>query len=257
MTFVKPKKHLGQHFLTNKRIASDIAALSEMSGCSRILEIGPGTGVLTEYLRNLSGELKVIEIDSESVKYLSSVYPDLHIVEGDFLKADIAGIFGGKEFAVMGNFPYNISSQIVFKIIENRNFIPFMAGMFQREVALRVGSSPGSKEYGILSVLTQLFYQVQYHFTVEPGNFNPPPKVRSAVISLIRTSAPLCPEQEFERVRTFVKAAFNQRRKTLRNALKSLNIPVDLSKDSIFDRRAEQISPSEFVELSKALSLAH
>lgn len=255
MSVVKPKKHFGQHFLTNKNIALEIAALAGSVKCDYILEIGPGTGVLTRHLSQWCKQLKVVEIDEESVRYLKSHFTDLMIIHGDFLKLNAADYFDGKEFVVMGNFPYNISSQIVFKILENRNLIPFMAGMFQREVAWRIGSLPGNKNYGILSVLTQLFYDVNYHFTVEPENFNPPPKVRSGVISMTRRPTALCTEEEYMIVKPLVKAAFNQRRKTLRNALKSLNFNSDRMRDSIFDRRAEQLSPAEFVELSKAVIL--
>ncbi|MFN4299435.1 MAG: 16S rRNA (adenine(1518)-N(6)/adenine(1519)-N(6))-dimethyltransferase RsmA [Thermaurantimonas sp.] len=254
---VKPKKFLGQHFLTNKNIAIRIAEIAKKGNHQNMLEIGPGMGVLTEHLIDSSIHLKAIEIDTESVAFLKRKFTNLEVIEGDFLKIDILALFDDDEFAVVGNFPYNISSQIVFKILENRNLIPYMAGMFQKEVAERIGAKPGSKDYGILSVLTQLFYDVEYHFTVEPGNFNPPPKVRSGVISLKRLESQLCSDAEYEQVKYLVKTAFNQRRKTLRNALKSLNIPAELLKDSIFDRRAEQLSPSEFVELSKAVALAH
>lgn len=256
-TEVKPKKFLGQHFLTNKNVAIRIAEIAKKGNQQNILEIGPGMGVLTEHLLDPSIHLKTIEIDRESVSYLKRHFSTLEVIEGDFLETDIRALFDGEEFAVVGNFPYNISSQIVFKILENRNVIPYMAGMFQKEVAERIGTKPSKKDYGILSVLTQLFYDVEYHFTVEPGNFNPPPKVRSGVISLKRLETPLCNDAEYEKVKYFVKTAFNQRRKTLRNALKSLNIPTELLKDSIFDRRAEQLSPFEFVELSKAIALAH
>ncbi|GCD78230.1 ribosomal RNA small subunit methyltransferase A [Thermaurantimonas aggregans] len=254
---VKPKKFFGQHFLKNRDIAKNIAALGKRGGLRNILEIGPGMGMLTEYLLEPTIHLKTIEIDDESATYLKRNFPEIEVIQGDFLKADIQKFFDGSEFAVVGNFPYNISSQIVFKILENRNVIPYMAGMFQKEVAERIGAKPGSKDYGILSVLTQLFYTVEYHLTVEPGNFNPPPKVRSGVISLKRLETPLCSDSAYEQVKYFVKTAFNQRRKTLRNALKSLNIPAEMLKDSIFDRRAEQLSPFEFVELSKAVALAH
>ncbi len=257
MNGIKPKKHFGQHFLTNKQIASNIASLAEKGGCNRILEIGPGTGVLTEHLLKRCEELVAVEIDRESVEYLASVFPGLHVIQGDFLKLDVRQYFGENEFAVMGNFPYNISSQIIFKILDYRHLIPFVAGMFQREVAFRIGSPPGSRDYGILSVLTQLFYEVEYHFTVEPENFNPPPKVRSGIISMKRREVALCDDQAVKSVKLIVKTAFNQRRKTLRNALKTLNIQLESVEDSIFDRRAEQLSPTEFVELSKALILEH
>lgn len=256
-TEVRPKKFLGQHFLTNKSIARRIAEIAKHGGLQNMLEIGPGTGILTGELIDSSIHLKTIELDEESVSYLKRQFPALEVIQGDFLEADIRKFFDGKDFSVVGNFPYNISSQIVFKILENRDVIPYMAGMFQKEVAERIGAKPGKKDYGILSVLTQLFYEVEYHFTVEPGNFNPPPKVRSGVISLKRLVAPLCTDAAYEQVKHLVKTAFNQRRKTLRNALKSLNIPTELLKDSIFDRRAEQLTPSEFVELYKAIALAH
>lgn len=257
MTGIKPKKHFGQHFLTNNRIAENIASLASKSECKRILEIGPGTGVLTKHLLTMCEQLVVVEIDTESVKYLKSAFPGLSIIQGDFLKQDIGQYFDGGDFMVIGNFPYNISSQILFKILDYKQLIPFMAGMFQREVALRIGSPPGTRDYGILSVLTQLFYEVEYHFTVDPGNFNPPPKVRSGVISMKRREVPLCSDPEYKSVKLIVKTAFNQRRKTLRNALKTLNIQWELIRDSIFERRAEQLSPIEFVELSKALSFEY
>lgn len=257
MSIVRPKKFLGQHFLVNKSVAERVAALANESGCNNLLEVGPGMGVLTKFLVSDSFRLKVIELDRESVKYLRTFYPDLTVIEGDFLKLDFDSLYNGEEFGIIGNFPYNISTQIVFKIIENRQFIPWMGGMFQKEVAQRIGAQPGGKDYGILSVLTQLFYQVKYEFTVEPGNFNPPPKVRSGVITLRRLKTPKCQEELFPIVKDLVKTAFNQRRKTLRNALKMLNYSKEFKENPIFERRAEQLTPTEFVELTKSLSIAN
>ncbi|MGK0639614.1 16S rRNA (adenine(1518)-N(6)/adenine(1519)-N(6))-dimethyltransferase RsmA [Schleiferia thermophila] len=257
MSFVRPKKSLGQHFLTNKSVAQRIAALAHNSPCKNLLEVGPGMGILTNFLISDSFYLKAIELDRESVQYLRANFRELTVIEGDFLKLDFNTLFEGEEYGIIGNYPYNISTQIVFKIIEHQHLIPWMGGMFQREVALRIGAKPGGKDYGILSVLTQLFYRVTYEFTVEPGNFNPVPKVRSGVITLQRLETPLCPEGLFPRVREIVKAAFNQRRKTLRNALKMLNYSMELGENPIFERRAEQLSPEDFVKLTKALSIAN
>ena len=254
MNQVKAKKHLGQHFLTDESIAKDIADSLSFSGYDTILEIGPGMGVLTKYLLEKEVETYVIEIDTESVEYLNSHYPKLHnkIISKDFLKYNINEVFEGKPFAIIGNFPYNISTQIVFKCLEMRNQVPEFSGMFQKEVAERICSKKGSKVYGILSVLAQAFYDVQYLFTVNEDVFNPPPKVKSGVMRMVRKenfSLP-CDEKLFFNV---VKTGFNQRRKTLRNSLKSLQLSDNLRLDSTFDLRPEQLSVEQFIELTQKI----
>ena len=253
--YVAPKKHLGQHFLKDLNVAQKIAQTLNPSEINQVLEIGPGTGVLTQFLLNESFKLKVCEIDSESVIYLKSNFPALQnqIIEGDFLKLDLKDIFQGEAFALIGNYPYNISSQILFKVVENKDLIPFCSGMFQKEVAWRVAQGPGSKDYGILSVLCQAFYKVEYLFTVDEHVFNPPPKVKSGVMSMKRLEKDLLDgvaQADFFQV---VKTAFNQRRKTLRNSLSSLNIPEGSKHLPIFGRRPEQLAVEEFVELTKIL----
>lgn len=251
MDTVRAKKFLGQHFLTDETIARRIVdSLSARS--LPVLEVGPGMGVLTKYLIDRADiEFKVVEIDSESVDYLHRHYPSLQVVEGDFLRMNLTTLFQ-KPFAVIGNFPYNISSQILFRVYENHELVPELVGMFQKEVAERVAAKPGSKTYGILSVLLAVYYDIQYLFTVPESVFNPPPKVKSAVISLRRKEGVTLPcEEAF--FTTVVKTAFNQRRKTLRNALKSLSLSLDTVPDSILASRAEQISFSGFVQLSCTL----
>jgi len=248
---VRAKKHLGQHFLTDERTAEKIADSLTYSGYKNVLEIGPGMGVLTKYLLKKDIELGVVEIDRDSVAYLNENYPDLagKIYEEDFLKHDIRSIFNGEPFAIIGNFPYNISTQIVFKTLENRDLIPEFSGMFQKEVAQRIASPHGNKTYGILSVLAQAFYDITYLFTVPASVFNPPPKVESGVIRLTRKedySLP-CNEALFFRV---VKTAFQQRRKTLRNSLKIFQLPDNLREDAIFGQRPEQLSTEQFIELT-------
>lgn len=249
---VKAKKYLGQHFLTDESIARRIAE-SLTGKVKNVLEIGPGMGVLTKYLVD-SPDLNfwVIEIDSESVVYLHDHYPQLNVVEGDFLKLDVNTLFQDS-FAVIGNFPYNISSQILFKVFESRNQVPEVVGMFQKEVAERVAAGPGSKTYGILSVLLSAFYDIEYLFTVHEHVFNPPPKVKSAVIRLQRNGVERldCDEDLFVKV---VKTGFNQRRKTMRNALKPLNLPLDTLPDDLLQKRAEQLSVSDFVLLTQKLA---
>lgn len=252
---VRAKKHLGQHFLKDESIASLIADTLTLDGYNNILEIGPGMGVLTKYLLKKDKNIWVIEIDSESIAYLKKHYAHLsgRIIEGDFLKMDLGKYFGDKPLAITGNFPYNISSQIVFKAIELRDQIPEFTGMFQKEVALRITADPGSKIYGILSVLTQAFYEAEYLFTVPPSVFNPPPKVDSGVLRLKRKADySLSVETEF--FFKVVKTAFNQRRKTLRNSLKSFQISDNLKEDAIFALRPEQLSVQQFVELTKSLA---
>lgn len=254
MEKVKAKKHLGQHFLTDENIAKKIADTLQLDGYEIVLEIGPGMGVLTKYLLEKNIETYVIEIDSESVEYLNAHYPKLHgkIISKDFLKYNLNEIFLGKPFALIGNYPYNISSQIVFKCLEMRNQIPEFSGMFQKEVAERICEKKGSKIYGILSVLAQAFYEVEYLFTVHENVFNPPPKVKSGVMRMKRKENFQLPCNE-KLFFTVVKTAFNQRRKTLRNSLKSLIISDNLKEDSIFALRPEQLSVEQFIELTQKI----
>jgi 16S rRNA (adenine1518-N6/adenine1519-N6)-dimethyltransferase len=251
---VRAKKHLGQHFLKDENIASKIADSLSFEGYQNVLEIGPGMGVLTKYLLKKEKTIWVVEIDNESIDYLKSHYLHLtdRIINADFLKMDLASHFNGEPLAIIGNFPYNISSQIVFKAIEFRDLIPEFSGMFQKEVAMRIAAGPGSKTYGIISVLTQAFYEVEYLFTVPPTVFNPPPRVDSGVIRLVRKKDYHLPVDVpfFFRV---VKTAFNQRRKTLRNSLKSFQISDNLKEDVIFAQRPEQLSVEQFIELTKSL----
>ncbi len=251
---VRAKKHLGQHFLEDEFIAEKIANTLTEKGYKNVLEIGPGMGVLTKYLLKKKFTTSVVEIDRESIAYLKVHYLNLsnRIIEADFLKMDIQEIFKGEQFAIIGNFPYNISTQIVFKAIENRNFVTELCGMFQKEVAQRIAEKPGSKTYGITSVLTQAFYDVEYLFTVPPSVFNPPPKVESGVIRLIRKEDYSLPVDVafFFKV---VKTAFNQRRKTLRNSLKSFQLSDKLREDVIFALRPEQLSVDQFITLTQSL----
>ena len=254
MSQVKAKKHLGQHFLTDENIANKIADALSFIGYDTVLEIGPGMGVLTKYLLEKPTSTYVIEIDSESVEYLNEHYPKLKgkIISKDFLKYNINEVFQQKPFAIIGNFPYNISSQIVFKCLEMRAQVPEFSGMFQKEVAERICEKKGSKVYGILSVLVQAFYEATYLFTVNENVFNPPPKVKSGVLLLKRKGnfhLP-CDEKLFF---TVVKTGFQQRRKTLRNSLKSIGLSDILKEDSIFDLRPEQLSVEQFVELTQKI----
>ena len=254
MEKVKAMKHLGQHFLKDESIAKDIADTINLEGYQDVLEIGPGMGVLTKYLLDKPINTYVIEIDTESVTYLEENYPKLHgkIISKDFLKYNINEVFEGKQFAIIGNFPYNISTQIVFRALELRNQIPEFAGMFQKEVAERICEKKGTKAYGILSVLVQAFYDAEYLFTVSEDVFIPPPKVKSGVLRLRRKenfTLP-CSEKLFF---TVVKTGFQQRRKTLRNSLKTLNLSDNLREDSIFDLRPEQLSVQDFIELTKKI----
>ncbi|GGK13893.1 ribosomal RNA small subunit methyltransferase A [Yeosuana aromativorans] len=251
---VKAKKHLGQHFLNDENIAKKIADTLSLNGYKKVLEIGPGMGVLTKYLLEKDTVTYVIEIDSESVDYLKSSYLNLapRIIEKDFLKYDLKAVFNDEPFAIIGNFPYNISTQIVFKLLEMRNQIPEFSGMFQKEVAQRICSKEGSKVYGILSVLTQAFYDAEYLFTVPASVFNPPPKVESGVLRLIRKqdyTLP-CDDALFFKV---VKTAFQQRRKTLRNSLKTFNLSDNLKANAIFGKRPEQLCVQEFIELTQEI----
>jgi 16S rRNA (adenine1518-N6/adenine1519-N6)-dimethyltransferase len=248
MAAIRAKKSLGQHFLKDKSIARRIAGLLTSDGYDSVLEIGPGMGVLTQYLIERDfRNFKVIELDFESVEYLKNGYPGLCIIKGDFLKMDLKGEFEGK-IAVIGNFPYNISSQIVFRVIENREMVVELAGMFQREVAERICAVPGSKKYGILSVLTSAFYTTKYIFTVSENVFSPPPRVKSGVITLRRnqTGTLGCNEELFFRV---VKASFNQRRKMLRNSVKAAFTLKSYDYTGLH-LRPEQLSVEAFVNLT-------
>jgi 16S rRNA (adenine1518-N6/adenine1519-N6)-dimethyltransferase len=249
---VRPKKHLGQHFLKDQNIARKIVeSLTLHRNYSAVLEVGPGMGVLTDFLiRKEEYKTFLIDIDKESIEYLNNKYPELgeQIILGDFLQLNFDKYFD-KPFAVIGNFPYNISSQIFFKILENKDKVVEIVGMIQKEVAVRIASPPGNKDYGILSVLLQAFYKIDYLFTVPPDVFNPPPKVNSAVIRLIRNDVlnlP-CDEKLFKKM---VKQGFNNRRKTLRNALKVLNLPKEFMENEIFNKRAEQLSVDDFVSIT-------
>lgn len=252
---VRAKKHLGQHFLKDENIAQKIADTLTLQGYSKVLEIGPGMGVLTKYLIQKDIDVIAMDLDAESIAYLEKHYPEknLQIFEADFLKEELTDYFGEEPYAITGNFPYNISSQIVFKAIENRHQIPEFTGMFQKEVAQRICAKEGNKTYGILSVLTQAFFEASYLFTVKPGVFNPPPKVDSGVLRLQRKrnfTLP-CDEAFFFKV---VKTAFQQRRKTLRNSLKTFNLSPKLKEDTIFGLRPEQLSVAQFIELTQKLS---
>lgn len=251
MTEVKAKKFLGQHFLTDERIAERIVD-SLSTETNHVLEIGPGMGVLTKYLiKKDELDFHVVEIDRESVAYLHDHYPTLDVIEGDFLQYDLTSLFHDT-FSIIGNFPYNISSQILFKVFDNRDRVSEVVGMFQKEVAERVAAGPGSKTYGILSVLLSAFYNIEYLFTVNENVFNPPPKVKSAVIRLRRNDVKSleCDEKLFAQV---VKAGFNQRRKTLRNALRQLNLPLDRISEETLAKRAEQLSVAQFIEITKTI----
>ncbi len=254
MDKVKAKKHLGQHFLNDENIARKIADTLSLDGYQKVLEIGPGMGVLTKYLLEKPIETFVIEIDTESVEYLNNNYPKLHnhIISKDFLKYDLKEVFAEESFAIIGNFPYNISSQIVFRALDFREQVVEFSGMFQKEVAERICEKKGSKTYGILSVLVQAFYKAEYLFTVSEHVFTPPPKVKSGVLKLTRKENfhLECDEKKFFNV---VKTAFNQRRKTLRNSLKPIGIPENQKENKIFDLRPEQLSVEEFIEITQML----
>lgn len=260
---VRAKKNLGQHFLTDLSIAERIADTLQDHASLPVVEVGPGMGVLTQFLIQKGYNLKVVELDGESVSYLRLHYPsslDKRIIEADFLKLPLDGpeVFDGQPFALIGNYPYNISSQIFFRVVDYRDIIPVCSGMIQKEVAERLAAKPGSKTYGILSVLIQVWYDIEYCFTVSPGVFNPPPKVQSAVIKMTRNATKSLPCEEKD-LRTLVKNAFGTRRKTLRNCLKSLvqewqpDHAAELLSDPIFDRRAEQLSVQEFIDLTVRL----
>ncbi|GER58434.1 16S rRNA (adenine(1518)-N(6)/adenine(1519)-N(6))-dimethyltransferase RsmA [Patiriisocius marinus] len=251
---VRAKKHLGQHFLTDETVAKNIAETLTHKGYKNVLEIGPGTGVLTKYLVEKDINLVAMDLDKESIIYLENHYPNenLQILEADFLREDMQDYFGTEQYAVTGNFPYNISTQIVFKTLENKEQVPEFTGMFQKEVAMRICADHGSKTYGIMSVLTQAFYDAEYLFTVPPTVFNPPPKVDSGVLRLTRKPSLelTCSEPFLYKV---VKTAFQQRRKTLRNSLKTFDISDKLKEDVIFGQRPEQLSVAQFIALTTKL----
>lgn len=270
MRLVKPKKFLGQHFLTDLGIARDIADTVDACPDIPVLEVGPGMGVMTQYLVQKPRTVKVVEIDYESVSFLREKFPSLeeNIIEDDFLKMHLENVFQGQPFVLTGNYPYNISSQIFFKMLDYKDLIPCCTGMIQKEVAERIAAAPGNKSYGILSVLIQAWYSVEYLFTVHEHVFNPPPKVKSAVIRMTRNSTTSlgCDEQLFKRL---VKTTFNQRRKTLRNNIRPLLSELDtqcakegfpipdhstLLQDPIFNQRPEQLSVQQFIALTNRVS---
>jgi len=261
---VKAKKHLGQHFLKDEDIAHQIATTLTFKGYKNVIEIGPGTGVLTKYLLKEPIDLVAMDLDSESIVYLNHSFLLEHpefigrknkfqVLEADFLKYDVSTLFNGEQFAITGNFPYNISTQIVFKLIELKALVPEFTGMFQKEVAARICETEGSKTYGILSVLVQASYDAEYLFSVPPTVFDPPPKVESGVLRLTRKENQEigCDEKLLFKV---VKTAFNQRRKTIRNSLKTFNLSDSLKEDAIFDKRPEQLSVTDFIALTNTIA---
>jgi|TARA_B110000902_G_scaffold119639_1_gene140289 16S rRNA (adenine1518-N6/adenine1519-N6)-dimethyltransferase len=252
---VRAKKHLGQHFLTDKSICERIAnQYTKSNGCTKVLEIGPGMGALTEYLLEMDLDLWAMEIDYDSVPYIQEHFPKMKgkVIEADFLKADLVELMGTEPFAVVGNFPYNISSQILFKCLEHRNQVPEIMGMFQKEVAERIAEPPGSKRYGILSVLLQAYYDIEYCFTVDENAFNPPPKVKSGVIRCIRNKRQSLPCDE-KLFKTVIKMSFGQRRKTIRNSIKSLIKDKGLESE-LLALRPETLSVDQFVELTNLVA---
>lgn len=260
MKQVRPKKNLGQHFLTDLNIAKRIADTVDACPDIPVLEIGPGMGVLTQFLVEKPREVKAVEIDDESVRYLNEKFPKLrdNIIGDDFLRMDLRQVFGGKPFVLTGNYPYDISSQIFFKMLDNKELIPCCTGMIQREVALRIASKPGSRQYGILSVMIQAWYDTEYLFTVDEDVFNPPPKVKSAVIRMTRNGVQDlgCDETLFKRV---VKTVFNQRRKMLRVSLKPLFNKETMPSPEFFandmmTKRPEQLAVADFVELTNRVA---
>ncbi|MDR1372692.1 MAG: 16S rRNA (adenine(1518)-N(6)/adenine(1519)-N(6))-dimethyltransferase RsmA [Dysgonamonadaceae bacterium] len=252
---IQPKKSLGQHFLKDFSIAEKIAAVLPSDTGLPTLEVGAGTGILTRFLIKTQKDLTVVELDKTSVAYLASHYPELkgRIIEADFLTLDLTSLFPSQQFMITGNYPYNISSQILFKVLEHRDLIPLCAGMLQKEVAERIASKQGTRTSGIITILLQAWYDVEYLFTVEPDAFDPPPKVRSAVIRMKRNSRTTlgCSESHF---RTVVKTAFNQRRKTLRNSLSAhIALKPEVTANLIFNLRPEQLSVEQFIELTNIL----
>ena len=260
MPQVKPKKALGQHFLTDLSVAARIAATVDEYKDMPVLEVGPGMGVLTRPLLQAGHDVTVVEIDTESVDYLRGHFPELadgsHIIEGDFLKLDLADIFPGKKFCVIGNYPYNLSSQIFFHVLDYKDLIPCCSGMLQREVAERIAAGPGTKTRGILSVLLQAWYDIDYLFTVSEHVFNPPPKVKSGVIKMTRNSVTSlgCDEALFK---TVVKTTFGQRRKTIRNSVRSL-LPAGaaIAESPLLAMRPEQLTVEQFIELTNLVTSA-
>jgi|TARA_B110000977_G_scaffold165826_1_gene213342 16S rRNA (adenine1518-N6/adenine1519-N6)-dimethyltransferase len=261
---VRAKKHLGQHFLKDQVVARKIAETLLLNGYDNVIEIGPGTGVLTQYLLEQDINILALDLDRESIEYLKTDFEINHLKllqrkksfevrNADFLKEDLSALFNGAPFGITGNFPYNISTQIVFKMLEHKDRVIEFTGMFQKEVAQRICEKEGSKAYGILSVLVQAFYEAEYLFTVHPEVFNPPPKVQSGVLRLTRKDN-LTIDCSETLLKTVVKAAFNQRRKTLRNSLKTLQLSENLTKDAIFDKRPEQISVADFIALTKKIA---
>ena len=261
---VRAKKHLGQHFLKDQVVARKIAETLLLNGYDNVIEIGPGTGVLTQYLLEQDINILALDLDRESIEYLKTDFEINHLKllqrkksfevrNADFLKEDLSTLFNGAPFGITGNFPYNISTQIVFKMLEYKDRVPEFTGMFQKEVAQRICEKEGSKAYGILSVLVQAFYEAEYLFTVHPEVFNPQPKVQSGVLRLTRKENQSIDCSE-TLLKTVVKAAFNQRRKTLRNSLKTLQLSENLTKDAIFDKRPEQISVADFIALTKKIA---
>jgi len=254
---VRPKKFLGQHFLKDQNIAKKIVDALVLDSGGQVLEIGPGTGVLTQFLiQNESLALQVVEIDRESIAYLNAHFPKLKdkIIEGDFLELDLSETLHAGA-SIIGNFPYNISSQIFFKVLDHRDRIKLVVGMVQKEVAERIAAPHGNKTYGILSVLLQAYYTIELLFKVPPGVFFPPPKVQSAVVRLVRNQRQRlsCDEDLFRKV---VKQGFQNRRKTLRNALKNLNLPASISGLPILDKRAEQLAVDDFISLTSLIERA-
>lgn len=248
MRGIRAKKRLGQHFLSDRNMAEQIAGTLTLEGYRSVLEIGPGTGALTRHLVKRGIEdLRAIEFDRESVEWLKREMPALNLIEGDFLKYDIGGEFDNP-FAITGNFPYNISSQILFRVLDLRRMIPEVTGMFQKEVAERIASPPGSRKYGILSVLLQTFYDIEYLFSVPPEMFTPPPAVISAVIRMKRNSV-VDPGCDFTLMKKVVKATFNQRRKMIRNSLSSMCNTEDDS-TGLMTKRPEHLSVADFVLLT-------
>tara|TARA_B110000305_G_scaffold195747_1_gene220443 strand:- start:226 stop:1005 length:780 start_codon:yes stop_codon:yes gene_type:complete len=250
---VKPKKYLGQHFLKDSNISKKIVEGLVSKKLNSIIEIGPGMGILTQHLINSKTKTYFIEIDKESITYLNNVFPEIKdsIINEDFLKIDLAQFKA--PIGLIGNFPYNISSQILFKLIENREKIEELVGMFQFEVAKRICAPPGSKTYGILSVLVQAFYSAEFLFALSPHHFNPPPKVNSGVIKLTKKNTQFldCDEKLFFKI---VKTSFQQRRKTLRNSLKSFNLPINIKEDAIFEKRPEALSVDDFILLTNMIA---
>ncbi|MBB4078463.1 16S rRNA (adenine1518-N6/adenine1519-N6)-dimethyltransferase [Lewinella aquimaris] len=253
---MRAKKSYGQHFLTNEHYARQIAEALELTDqYDEVLEVGPGQGMLTKHLLDRSDafHLKVAEADRDMISYLHTHYPQLSedILEGDFLKLDLARVFGGRPFGLVGNFPYNISSQILIKLLDNYRLIPEMVGMFQKEVADRVIIGAGTKVYGVIGVLVQVRYEPMLCFNVSRGNFAPPPRVESAVIRLVRRPVPLIADEHYGQFKHVVKSAFGQRRKMLRNSLKSVFPPEVLAAEEIFRRRPEHVTVEDFVALAE------